>query len=158
MNNANNSSAPGGALVDRLKAAGWVLGPDGSLSHPSHEKNTMVGRVCHAQPEQSSRKALDKSAPAKTARKGLPAKSDQPLISIRIVRCATRPLDLDNFAGGCKPLIDQLRYAKLIPDDDPSSISVTFEQRSVKRADAGTLVEIENIQPITYPDGYAGSR
>lgn len=52
-------------------------------------------------------------------------------------------LDADNFAGGCKPLIDQLRYARLIVDDDPSSVEITFRQEKVQtKAAEMTTVEI----------------
>lgn len=62
---------------------------------------------------------------------------------MRIERHSARPLDADNFAGGCKPLIDQLRYAGLIPDDDPASVDLTFVQRrSVDSGFTGTVVEI----------------
>jgi hypothetical protein len=54
-----------------------------------------------------------------------------------------RLLDADNYAGGCKPLIDQLRYAKLIEDDDPETIEILFRQTKVKtKAEEMTQVEI----------------
>ena len=62
---------------------------------------------------------------------------------VRIVRKSVRLLDADNFAGGCKPLIDQLRYAKLIPDDDPESVEILFQQTKVAtKKEEGTEVEI----------------
>ena len=61
---------------------------------------------------------------------------------MRITRQATRLLDADNLAGGCKPLIDQLRYAGLIPDDSPEQVEITFTQTKVKKGQEGTLVEL----------------
>jgi hypothetical protein len=52
---------------------------------------------------------------------------------------------LDNFAGGCKPLIDQLRYAKLIANDDPESIELQFVQEKVKtRLEEETIIDIRS--------------
>jgi hypothetical protein len=54
-----------------------------------------------------------------------------------------RLLDADNYAGGCKPLIDQLRYAKLIEDDDPETIEITFRQAKCKtKAEEKTTIQI----------------
>ena len=54
-----------------------------------------------------------------------------------------RLLDADNFAGGCKPLIDQLRYAKLIADDDPETVEILFRQVKVEtKAEEMTQIEI----------------
>jgi hypothetical protein len=60
-----------------------------------------------------------------------------------ITRRGTRLLDADNYAGGCKPLIDQIRYAKLIPDDDPASVEILFRQVKVAtKSEEGTEIEI----------------
>jgi len=60
-----------------------------------------------------------------------------------------RLLDADNYAGGCKPLIDQLRYAKLIEDDDPETIEITFRQVKVKtKAQEMTTIEIREAVGI----------
>jgi len=66
----------------------------------------------------------------------------QERIILRIVRKAPRLLDADNFAGGCKPLIDQVRYAGLIPDDSPDKVEIVFVQEKVKKGEEGTLIEI----------------
>lgn len=65
---------------------------------------------------------------------------------IRITRYSCRPLDIDNFAGGCKPIIDELRYAKLITEDNPETIDVEFKQVKVSKKDQ-QRTEIE----ISYP-------
>jgi hypothetical protein len=41
-------------------------------------------------------------------------------------------LDIDNLYGGCKHLIDSLRIARIIPDDDPTSITLEVSQEKVK--------------------------
>lgn len=66
--------------------------------------------------------------------------------SLRIIRCSIRLLDLDNLYGGCKPLIDQLCEAGLIPDDDPNSIELKVEQIKVKtKKEEGTAVRIQKL-------------
>ncbi len=71
---------------------------------------------------------------------------------MRLERHALRPLDADNFAGGCKPLIDEMRAQGLIPDDDPASIELTFAQVKVtRRADQGTRICISEIAPAPTP-------
>ena len=61
---------------------------------------------------------------------------------VRITRCGTRLLDADNLAGGCKPIVDALRYRGLIPEDDPQSIGLVVQQRKVLKKDIGTIIEI----------------
>jgi hypothetical protein len=46
------------------------------------------------------------------------------------------------MAGGCKPCIDQLRYAGLIRDDDPASVEIVFRQEKVAKGKEMTLIEI----------------
>jgi hypothetical protein len=67
----------------------------------------------------------------------------RPRVVVRITRFSTLTLDIDNFAGGCKYLIDQLRAAKLIAGDAPAEIEVRFRQyKTQKRNEEGTRVEI----------------
>ena len=81
-----------------------------------------------------------------------PLASDQdeaaggPRIAVCITRLGTRLLDKDNLYGGAKPICDALRYEKLIPEDDPESIHLIVQQRKVKRAETGTLIQITRIQ------------
>jgi hypothetical protein len=64
-------------------------------------------------------------------------------ITLRINRTATKLQDFDNFVGGTKPLTDQLRYAGLLPDDDPASITSEFIQSKCKhKHEEGTTVQI----------------
>lgn len=68
-------------------------------------------------------------------------------ITLRIIRCGARLLDRDNLYASPKQLIDCLRDAKLIPDDDEASIELIVEQVKEKRRDhRGTQIIIE------YPD------
>lgn len=68
----------------------------------------------------------------------------------RIAVCFTgfrvRPLDPDNFAGGCKDLLDGLRHSGLIPGDEPWKIDFQTRQEKVAHyKDQRTVIE------ITYP-------
>jgi hypothetical protein len=54
-------------------------------------------------------------------------------ISLVIERCSTKLQDFDNFVGGTKPLTDQLKYAGLIPDDNPASITAKYNQQKCTR-------------------------
>jgi hypothetical protein len=97
---------------------------------------TVVARPSHPVVKHDAGKALVTSAPDEERR-------DQRL-TVRITRHACRVLDADNFAGGCKYVIDALRHERIIPNDDPASIRLEFEQIHVnRRADQGTMIEIE---------------
>ncbi len=64
-------------------------------------------------------------------------------IVVRIERRSVRALDPDNLTGSVKGLIDCLRYAKLIPDDDDKTIDLRVSQIRVKtRKEVGTFIEI----------------
>ena len=68
----------------------------------------------------------------------------EPRITLRIVTFRRRLLDDDNAQGGCKFLIDAIRRAGLIPDDNPGCIRLVTEQKKVKgKYNEGTLVLIE---------------
>ena len=66
--------------------------------------------------------------------------------AVRFISRRVRPIDTDNLVGGCKPLIDCLRAASLIPNDDPASITLVVDQERVsKRKDECTIVEIVKL-------------
>jgi hypothetical protein len=65
---------------------------------------------------------------------------------ILTTRYGSRPLDVDNGAGGCKPLLDAIRYEGLIPDDDPTTIDFIFRQYQVKKPYRNTHVLIERVE------------
>jgi hypothetical protein len=69
----------------------------------------------------------------------------RPRFCVTITRYGSRPLDVDNGAGGCKPLLDAIRYEGLIPDDDPATIEFQFRQIQVKKPYRRTEVLIEQI-------------
>lgn len=116
---------------DQLAELGYIRQPDGSYSRPPQ---IVVGRISHSIVEPAVRATLD-------CPKHRKEKSSE-RVTLRITRRASRLLDADNFAGGCKPLIDQVRYAGLIPDDSPDKVEITFTQEKVKKGQEGTLIEI----------------
>lgn len=83
----------------------------------------MAPTLPHAEPQPRRRRALERVPP--------PEAGSGPRLALRIERCACQLLDADNFAGGCKALIDCLRLARLIPQDDPATIEITFAQTRV---------------------------
>jgi hypothetical protein len=114
---------------EQLRQLGYRQNPDGSFSHSS------TSGIPHAQPQPASRQTLVNPCKGETPRKNR--------VTLIITRSACSLLDADNYAGGCKPLIDQLRYAKLIADDDPETVEILFRQVKVKtKKEEMTQVEI----------------
>lgn len=114
---------------EQLRQLGYRQNPDGSFSHSA------TAGIPHAEPQQAPRQTLDHAGPREGPRKAR--------TTLVITRSACSLLDADNYAGGCKPLIDQLRYAKLIADDDPETVEILFRQVKVKtKAEEMTTVEI----------------
>ena len=68
-----------------------------------------------------------------------------PRYRVTITRYGSKLLDIDNGAGGCKPLLDAIRYEGLIPDDDPGTIDFVFRQQKVKKDQRRTEVVIETL-------------
>jgi len=118
---------------DQLKEKGYHQAPDGHYYFtPPRVSNTVTKR-----PAQQALEPLSKRKEKVSNR-----------TYVRITRYSTRPLDCDNYAGGCKPIIDQLRYAKLIKDDSPEDIEVQFKQVKIKtKAEEHTKIEISD-KPI----------
>lgn len=123
---------------EQLERLGYRLQPDGSYAQPTTLRKEIdraaLERLPNAQPKQVVGATLDGVAQGEGQGAGR--------IVVRITRCAARVLDADNFAGGCKALIDQLRYGALIPDDDPASVEIVFRQEKVARKKEGVIVEI----------------
>jgi hypothetical protein len=72
-------------------------------------------------------------------------------VTLHIQRISVKLQDYDNYVGGTKPLTDQLRYAGLISDDDPESISASYTQQKCKHLkDEKTIIEI-TYHPATRP-------
>ena len=102
-----------------------------------HEQNAkiMAARIPHAEPKQDA--GQEPLAVNKDEARG------QGRVTVIITRYATRPLDFDNGAGGCKFLLDQIRYSGLIRDDCPQEIDFIFKQEKVAtKKDQGTMIEI----------------
>jgi Holliday junction resolvase RusA-like endonuclease len=113
---------------DQLAEKGYTLNQDGSYSPNS--KRLLNTLTKHA--VKQTLVALPKGEETRSKR-----------TRIIITRYSCRPLDCDNYAGGCKPIIDQLRYAKLIRDDSPEDIEVEFKQVKVKhKTEERTEIEI----------------
>ena len=114
---------------EQLRQLGYRQNPDGSYSH------TSTSGIPHPKPQPNPR------LPLVNPREGKDQSKNR--VTLVITRSAVSLLDADNFAGGCKPLIDQLRYAKLIEDDDPETVEILFRQTKVKtKAEERTEVEI----------------
>ena len=64
-------------------------------------------------------------------------------ITVRITRYGTRLLDADNLCGGVKYLLDALRYAKVIPEDNPQAIRLIVCQFKAAKDKRGTKIEIK---------------
>lgn len=116
---------------DYLIKIGYQCNPDGTYT----KSVSMSSGLPHAKPQPTPRQALVNSCEGEDPRKAR--------TTLIITRSAVSLLDADNYAGGCKPLIDQLRYAKLIADDDPETVEILFRQVKVKtKAEEMTQVEI----------------
>jgi hypothetical protein len=62
---------------------------------------------------------------------------------VRIISRRVRLCDPDNLVGGVKHLVDALRIARIIPEDDPASLLLEVSQEKVKTfAAEETLVEV----------------
>ena len=67
-------------------------------------------------------------------------------VTVRFIGYRCRPLDPDNFAGGCKDLLDGLRHAGLIPNDRPQDIIFETEQVKVgTRGEERTQIVLEYL-------------
>lgn len=94
-------------------------------------------QIPHPKPERHKKAALERS----NARE----KEGLPRITVRFVGYRVRPLDPDNFAGGCKDLLDGLRHAAIIPGDEPWRITLQTEQVCVHAyAQERTVIEIND--------------
>ena len=118
---------------DQLKSLGYKLNADGSYSRTE----TCSPRVSDPKPQPIVRKELlDSSKPQKAGRTRL---------ALRITRYATRLLDEDNLSGA-KLLVDQMRYAGILPDDDPGSTKIILDQIKVsKKTEERTEISIKQL-------------
>lgn len=66
---------------------------------------------------------------------------------IHILRVGKRLLDRDNLYGGCKPLLDAIRYLRLLVDDRPEYLDLTVTQRKTAKGEPPhTYIEIEDCE------------
>lgn len=101
----------------------------------------VVTRLRDAQPQlDAGSKPLDHNQDEKKSPPSTPGR-----VKVTIIRHGIALLDFDNGAGGCKALVDALRYEGLIVNDDPGSIEFVFTQKKVKRKNKGTEIIIEQI-------------
>jgi len=155
--------------IKDLEKLGYSLQPDGSYSH-AMDQNTQThsARVHHPKPQPTAPQALDShpkgqagSAVCPSTRNSNPngqttpskgkinlKANSGPQHKVVITRCAPRCLDIDNFAGGCKAIIDCLRAEQIIPNDDPASVIIEFHQQKCKQGEQRTEIEIyrRNLQ------------
>jgi Holliday junction resolvase RusA-like endonuclease len=125
--------------TEQLKEKGYTLAPDG---HYYYDYKPPSRRLLDTLTQHAPKRSLVKVPKTKKPSKDCTAKCN-PLYTLAITRFSTKTLDVDNLAGGSKPLIDQIRYAKLIPDDNPESVNITFSQVKVKtQAEQRTEVTI----------------
>lgn len=104
---------------------------------PENYETRIVGKLQCSEPQPYQKATLDDANGREI--QGLPR------TLVRFVGYRCRPLDPDNFAGGCKDLLDGLRHAGLIPGDEPWKI--TFETAQVKvahRTQERTEITIED--------------
>lgn len=158
-----------------LEKLGYSLQPDGSYANTKQTPNVETAtpanpaRVHNPKSQPTPPQALDNSSKGQTRGPGCPSacvknatsnmsgKKDKNAIAanfepkhrIIITRHAPRCLDIDNYAGGCKALIDSLKEANLIPDDDPASISVEFRQKKCRQIEQRTEVELFILNPTS---------
>jgi len=98
-----------------------------------------LNRVHHSQPQHDAGPAPLDNDPDQA---GSPA---GPRYRVTITRYGAKLLDVDNGAGGCKPLLDAMRYEGLIPDDDPGSIDFVFRQQKAKNKERRTEILLERL-------------
>jgi len=68
------------------------------------------------------------------------AKKSPPRVVVRIKCCRSKLLDPDNLCP--KSLIDGLRYAGLIPGDEPDKIELVVTQEKCDKKDERTEIEL----------------
>jgi len=127
--------------TEQLKEKGYSLAPDGHYYYADNYKPPSR-RLLDTLTQHAPKLPLVKIPKAKEPSKDCVAKRN-PQYTLALTRFSTKTLDVDNLAGGSKPLIDQIRYAHLIPDDNPESVEITFSQVKVKtQAEQRTEVRI----------------
>ena len=92
-------------------------------------------QLSRSEPERDQAPTLGPAIPGKV--------QSVPRVTVRFIGYRCRPLDPDNFAGGCKDLLDGLRHASLIPGDEPWRINFETRQEKVaSRSQDKTVIAI----------------
>lgn len=105
--------------------------------HIFNHETRIIGKLQCSEPQPYQKATLD-SADGREIQ-GLPR------TLVRFVGYRCRPLDPDNFAGGCKDLLDGLRHANLISGDEPWKITFATSQVKVAhRSQERTEIEISD--------------
>jgi len=111
-----------------------------SSTPKSHENNSRPQRLPHTQPEPPVWRTL--VGPEKGTKTGA-ASADRRVI-VRIIGYRVQLCDPDNFAGGVKALLDNIRHATLIPNDRPEDIKLETDQVRVRhKSEQKTVIELE---------------
>jgi hypothetical protein len=121
---------------------------------PSASRDTIEANLAlqSSEPQHNEAPALGSAVPRRS--------ESTPRVTVRFIGYRVRPLDPDNFAGGCKALIDGLRYAHLIEGDEPWRINLETRQEKVaRRTEERTIIEIELPQmDSAESDGQVGKQ
>ena len=73
---------------------------------------------------------------------------ENPKMRVLIQLTKPRLYDLDNFVGGCKPIIDSLRRLGLIHNDSPHWLDLQVEQIQRSKMRAFTRIEISPVEVV----------
>ncbi len=93
-------------------------------------------KIQDSKPEHHKAPTLDRADEGK--------KEGSDRVIVRFIGYRVRPLDPDNFAGGCKDLLDALRHSSLIYGDEPWRIDFQTRQEKVLHyTEEKTVIEIE---------------
>lgn len=129
-----------GKPLGTARAAAVAAFPVEVVPTPSPRRKTYeakTNRKLHrSEPERDEATTLVSSTPREDG--GIPR------VTVRFTGYRVRPLDPDNFAGGCKDLLDGCRHAGLILGDEAWRISLQTEQIKVGTyAEEHTEIEID---------------
>jgi hypothetical protein len=69
----------------------------------------------------------------------------KPIVKMRckITLCHARAYDKDNLYGSVKPLVDALRFNRLIMDDTAKYLDLTVEQSQCAHKERHTVIELD---------------
>lgn len=119
------------------------------IARPGYRIHSSVGGLPGAEPQPVSRsEQVGVQGREKARQAGLGKVPARPAYRVTLTLFRCNFIDPDN--AFVKPLVDQLRYHRLIPNDDPETIELTVRQRKVAhRRDEGTGIEILNMAITT---------